>query len=49
VVLMSVGVVGVYVGRVFEQVKARPRYVVDVTVTGDRETDIASSPKDPNE
>ena len=32
VVLMSVGVVGVYVGRVFEQVKARPRYVVDVVV-----------------
>ena len=31
VVLMSVGVVGVYVGRVFEQVKARPRFVVDVT------------------
>lgn len=32
VVLMSLGVVGVYVGRVFEQVKAHSRYVVDTVV-----------------
>ena len=31
-VLMSVGVVGVYLGRVFEQVKGRPRFVVDETI-----------------
>ena len=41
VVLMSVGVVGVYVGRVFEQVKARPRFVVDVTAN-DRELDVGT-------
>lgn len=34
VILMSIGVVGVYVGRIFEQAKARPRYVVDVVVAG---------------
>jgi dolichol-phosphate mannosyltransferase len=32
VILMSIGVVGVYLGRVFEQVKGRPRYVVDLVV-----------------
>lgn len=39
VVLMSIGVVGVYVGRVFEQVKGRPRYVVDVVVGENRMAD----------
>lgn len=40
VVLMSIGVVGVYVGRVFEQAKDRPRFIVDVIVarTGGPET-----------
>jgi dolichol-phosphate mannosyltransferase len=31
-ILMSIGVVGVYLGRVFEQVKGRPRFVVDQAV-----------------
>lgn len=44
VVLMSVGVVGVYVGRVFEQVKARPRFIVDVTAN-DREVDVSTDDK----
>ena len=36
-ILMSVGVVGVYLGRVFEQVKGRPRFVVDELVGGSME------------
>lgn len=39
VVLMSLGVVGVYVGRVFEQVKASSRYVVDTVVGQGRQAE----------
>ena len=30
--LMSIGVLGLYLGRVFEQVKQRPQYVIDKTI-----------------
>lgn len=35
-VLISLGVVGLYVGRIFDQVKGRPIYVVDEEVLGTR-------------
>jgi dolichol-phosphate mannosyltransferase len=28
-ILMSIGVVGIYIGKIFEQVKERPLYLVD--------------------
>ena len=34
VVIVSVGVVGLYVGRIFEQVKYRPLYLIDGTAEG---------------
>lgn len=37
-ILMSIGVLGVYVGRIFEQAKGRPRFVIDVVSEGDRQT-----------
>ena len=35
--IISLGVVGLYVGRVFEQVKQRPLFIVDERVEGDEE------------
>lgn len=35
VVLICLGMVGLYVGQVFEQVKGRPLYVIDDEITGD--------------
>ncbi len=37
--IFSVGVVGLYVGRIFEQVRGRPPYVVDVTIDRGVESD----------
>lgn len=34
--LASLGLVGIYVGRVFDQVKPRPRYVVDKSINWDQ-------------
>ena len=34
VIIISVGVVGLYVGRVFQQVKNRPLYVIDSRAEG---------------
>jgi len=34
-IIVSVGVVGLYVGRIFEQVKNRPLYLIDQQATGD--------------
>lgn len=34
VIIVSVGVVGLYVGRIFEQVKARPLYLIDSEAEG---------------
>jgi dolichol-phosphate mannosyltransferase len=30
--LMSVGVIGMYVGKIFDQVRARPLYVIEQTL-----------------
>jgi len=27
--IMSIGIIGEYVGRIFQQVKERPRYIID--------------------
>ena len=27
--IMSIGIIGEYIGRVFQQVKERPRYIID--------------------
>src|SRR5260221_233052 len=35
-VIMSTGVTGLYIGRIFEQVKDRPLYVIDKRVNGER-------------
>ena len=32
VILIAVGVLGIYVGKIFEQIQGRPRYVVDDTI-----------------
>jgi dolichol-phosphate mannosyltransferase len=34
-ILISLGVVGLYVGRIFDQVKGRPLFVVDEAIDGD--------------
>lgn len=36
-ILMSTGVTGLYIGKVFEQVKGRPLYVVDKAIVGGEE------------
>ena len=36
VIIVSVGVVGLYVGRIFEQVKNRPLYLIDATAEDSR-------------
>jgi hypothetical protein len=33
-IIVSVGVVGLYVGRVFEQVKQRPLFLIDAEASG---------------
>jgi len=35
-IIISLGVVGLYVGRIFDQVKGRPLFVVDEQIDGDR-------------
>lgn len=46
VIIVSVGAVGMYVGRVFEQVKSRPLYVVSdrITMVSDAQARKASAP-----
>jgi len=34
-IIVSIGVTGLYVGRIFEQVKSRPLFIVDATTTGE--------------
>jgi putative glycosyltransferase len=41
-VLFSIGIVGTYLARVFEQVKNRPRYIVKQILTSDRATERLS-------
>lgn len=39
--IISTGITGLYVGKIFEQVKGRPLYVVDMRVVGGRERSVA--------
>ena len=32
VILMSLGVVGIYIGKIFDEVRERPRYIVESLV-----------------
>lgn len=41
-ILMNLGIVGIYLGRIYDQAKARPLYVVDRIIAGGRETACAS-------
>ena len=41
--ITSLGVVGLYVGKVFEQVKTRPLYLVDERIEGGADADGAPS------
>lgn len=49
-IIVSVGVVGLYVGRIFEQVKGRPLFLIDARAEGSAaslgEADAALSPAD---
>jgi len=38
-IIVSVGVVGLYVGRIFEQVKNRPLYLIDTEAPGSLQLD----------
>ena len=31
-ILMSLGIIGIYIGKVFEQTKERPLYLIDKTI-----------------
>jgi len=35
-IIASTGITGLYIGKIFEQVKARPLYVIDRIAGGDR-------------
>ena len=35
-IIMSTGVTGLYIGKIFEQVKGRPLYVIDKRVNDER-------------
>jgi hypothetical protein len=41
--IVSLGVVGLYVGRIFEQVKGRPQFIIDEEVSSDEELPLASA------
>jgi hypothetical protein len=43
VMIISLGVVGLYVGRIFEQVKSRPLFVVDEVIDQGRPTPARES------
>jgi glycosyltransferase involved in cell wall biosynthesis len=43
-IIVSVGVVGLYVGRIFEQVKDRPLFLIDAEAEGPGETEIEVAP-----
>jgi len=48
-VITSSGVVGLYVGKIFEQVKGRPLYVLDEAIEGSRPAAAAPAPGRPLE
>jgi dolichol-phosphate mannosyltransferase len=35
-IIIALGIVGLYIGRIFDQVKGRPLFVVDEQIDGDR-------------
>ncbi|MEA2196536.1 MAG: polyisoprenyl-phosphate glycosyltransferase [Solirubrobacteraceae bacterium] len=46
-IIVSIGVVGIYVGRIFEQVKDRPLYLIDSeAASADREARLASADRE---
>ncbi len=45
VLLMGVGVVGEYVGRIYEQVRQRPRYTVAAILEDDKQASVARLPR----
>jgi glycosyltransferase involved in cell wall biosynthesis len=47
VIIVSVGVVGLYVGRIFEQVKDRPLFLIDARAEGPEADPTVSSAADP--
>lgn len=44
-IIMSTGVTGLYIGKVFEQVKGRPLYVIDQAIEEGQETSVAAQPR----
>jgi len=40
-IMMSLGILGEYVGRIFEEIKGRPLYLIAVTANLGRDTDLA--------
>ncbi len=46
-IIISTGVTGLYVGKIFDQVKGRPLYVIDTKVVGGVETPVAHDARDP--
>jgi hypothetical protein len=43
-IIISTGVTGLYVGKIFEQVKGRPLYVVDEVASADADDERLASP-----
>jgi glycosyltransferase involved in cell wall biosynthesis len=46
-IIVSIGVVGLYVGRIFEQVKDRPLYLIDAQAEGPDRPAALDPPEDP--
>ncbi|MCX8502190.1 MAG: glycosyltransferase, partial [Alphaproteobacteria bacterium] len=44
-VMLSIGIVGEYLGKIFVEVKHRPRYIIDLT-TDETESEIESNHHD---
>jgi polyisoprenyl-phosphate glycosyltransferase len=43
-ILMNLGIIGIYLGRIYDQTKARPLYVIDRVIAAGRETACAAVP-----
>ena len=48
-IIFSTGVTGLYIGKIFSQVKGRPLYVVDTRVVGGVERPVTAAVKEPSE
>ena len=42
-IMVSLGIIGYYLSRIYEEIKARPRYIVDEIVSNDKVFDSKSS------